>query len=127
MKEDKISGQTPLTQSERGQIRNEQVFRRANEKVQKELKILERMAKADGDTTVIPAKDMTLKFYCECSNENCRERIKMTLHKYEELHKDRSHFIVLPGHETIEVEKVISEKNDYSLVDKFVTLSEQSI
>jgi hypothetical protein len=124
MSQSKKSNQRPLSQSAKRQIRNEQVFRRANEKVQRELKKLEKMASSEGNDKIIPADKMVLQFYCECSDANCKERIAMTLSEYEKLHKDRSHFIVLPKHETKSIEKIVSKNDDYNVVDKFLTLSE---
>ncbi len=64
---------------------------------------------------------MTLHFYCECSNEDCHERIALPLSKYKEIHSDRSRFIVMPEHEVPSIENVVSKKTKYSVVDKFVT------
>ena len=122
MKKDKSRKRsTPPTLSEQRQIENEVVFRKANERVLKELSKLGKLAKAEGQDELIPDKNMILHFYCECSDENCRERIALPLSKYRELHKNRSKFILLPDHEAIAIEEVVMEKSDYSVVDKFLT------
>ncbi|MES2971013.1 MAG: hypothetical protein V4702_01680 [Patescibacteria group bacterium] len=113
-----------LSPSERRQVENEVVFRRANEKVQNSLDKLEKIAREERDDSFKSHPDMTLHFYCECSDENCRERIVLSLSKYQELHKDRSQFIVMPKHDIPSLEKVVSNKFKYSVVDKFVTPSE---
>lgn len=127
MKKKRSSKQaTSQSRSERRQIENEVVFRKANEKVQEGLQKLEAMAKAEGVHSIIPDKDMPLHFYCECSDENCRERIVLSLSKYEKLHKDRSRFIVLPNHETAAIEDVVYEQSKYAVVDKKETPPEDA-
>lgn len=58
------------------------------------------------------------QFYCECSRPKCIERITLTPREYEKLHKDERHFITIAGHEFTEVEKVISKKGAYQVVEK---------
>lgn len=116
----------PHPPAERRQIENEVVFRKANERVQKGLAKLGTSARNEGHDTLIPSEDLELHFYCECSDENCHERIVMALSKYKALHRDRSRFIVCPDHETTALEEVVAEKQRYSVVEKFVTPSEAS-
>src|ERR1044072_3709931 len=80
-------------------VENEVIFRQANQKVQDGLARLEKMAIEHGQSEMVEKYDVPLHFYCECANENCRERIIMTSDKYKELHQNKSQFIVLPGHE----------------------------
>lgn len=107
--------------SEQRQIENEVVFRKANERIQDGLIKLEKLAKREGHETVVPHKDLSVHFCCECSDENCRERIVLTLEQYQKLHTDRRRFIVVPAHETAAIEEVVSKKTDYEVVEKFVT------
>lgn len=112
--------------SERRQIENEVVFRNANEQIQKDLDELRKKAKAEGHDSLIPDKDLDLHFYCECSDENCRERIVLALSKYKQLHQDRSQFIVSPKHETTAIEDVVSKKITYTVVEKFIVPPEKA-
>lgn len=102
-------------------VENEVVFRRANEKVQKRLKDLNIQAKADGHTPLVRNDDLPLHFFCECSDENCRERIVLKSSKYESLHKNRRQFIVLPNHQAPIVERVIIKQPEYAVVEKSIT------
>jgi hypothetical protein len=120
MKNHKAGQDKPITASERRQIENEVVFRQMNEKVEKGLKKLDKMAKAEGYHTDLQVDDMVLNFYCECSDENCHQRIPLTLKKYEELHDNRKKFIVIPGHEVAAIEKVVAKKSHYAEVKKFI-------
>jgi len=63
--------------------------------------------------------DKPLAFNCECSNMDCGEAVEMTIHDYEKLHERRDRFVIVPGHETASVEKVISTHDGYAVVEKF--------
>jgi hypothetical protein len=63
--------------------RNEALFRRVNERVKEVNKAFEPILE-DAD------------FYCECNDIDCMETIAMTLHEYEALRNDSTHFAVIP-------------------------------
>lgn len=96
--------------SERRLAKNEVVFRQANQQVQKFMQE-QNAGKKD--------KESELHFYCECSNENCRERVMLTPTKYGKLHKNSSQFVIKPGHSVAEVEKVVKTAPDYEVVEKY--------
>lgn len=110
---------TSPSQSQRRQIENEVVFRKANEKVQIDLSKLRKLAEANGDVALVPSDDLVLHFYCECSDENCRQRIELSLSKYKKLHQDRKQFIICPNHEAVSIEKVVASNAKFSVVEKF--------
>jgi len=101
---------------------NEVVFRRKNESVVKGLEHLEDLAKETNQPEMIRKLKRPLRFYCECSDENCRKRIKLSPNEYAAIHKQRSTFIVLPGHEVTTVENVKSTETNYFIVEKFIEL-----
>lgn len=107
----------PKPLSLRRLLENEVVFRRANEKVQKFMQ----QQNAEQD-----AQPAALHFYCECSNEDCRERIVMTPARYAKLHDNRRHFIIKPGHGVANIEKIVKIAADYSVVEKHVTPPEKA-
>lgn len=109
------------------QIENEAVFRKANEEVTQKLEKFSARATKEGDADLAPDGDMELFFCCECSDENCQERIAMKISTYKELHFDRHNFIVLPGHETNEIEDTIVKKKRFSLVRKFFKPPEDGV
>ena len=43
---------------------------------------------------------------CECDNLACAERISITLREYERVREHGDRFLILPGHENVEVEKI---------------------
>lgn len=92
--------------SKRKLAENEVVFREANKSV----------AEFAGDAA---SDDRPLRFYCECSKDECRERIELTPAKYRELHPNNRLFIALPGHEITEIEKIVSRQDEFIVIEKF--------
>ncbi len=103
-------------------IENEAIFRRYNEKVFNGFKDLKDLAADDGNEDVtVGIEKMEFQFFCECSDENCKERIKMKMADYSAIHKNRNRFIVLPDHQVVAVEKIIKKNSTYSEVEKYKT------
>lgn len=107
-----------ISHAERRQIENEMIFRRVNEKVGDDLGALDAMHIEDGNIELIRDDDLKLEFKCECSDENCTERISMLLNEYQEIHTDRDTFIVIPDHQVDPIEKVIRKEHRYNVVKK---------
>ena len=60
------------------------------------------------------------EFVCECSDQNCTERVEATLDEYENVRADATRFLVRPGHEDSRVERVVKRRGRrYSVVEKF--------
>ena len=55
---------------------------------------------------------------CECGDRECGERIAAPLEDYEETRADGSHFLVSPGHEVPEHERVVKTKPGFRIVAK---------
>ncbi len=112
--------------SQRRLAENEVVFRQLNESLQKGIEETNRLAEEDGqpEYLIIPkANDEPLHFFCECSDETCAKRVKINLQKYIELHKPRNHFVLVPGHEVLAIEKIIARHEPkYIVVEKLVKL-----
>jgi hypothetical protein len=109
---------TPL--SERRYAENEVAFREANHKIQDELDQISAQAQAEGHPFA-EHESLQLHFYCECADEKCRERVVLSLRDYREAHANVSRFVLLPGHEVPEVERVVRREPTYMIVEKFVT------
>lgn len=104
--------------AERRQIENEMIFRRMNEKVGDNLDALNAMHIEDDNPHLISDEDFLLRFKCECSDENCNERIPLKLSEYQKIHVDRDTFIVKPKHQVDAIEEVIETKPEYCVVIK---------
>jgi hypothetical protein len=116
---------TNSTPSNRRLAENEAYFRQYNEQVQKRLKEIDGIAVEEGKTHLTHDESETLfHFYCECSDEDCRKRIALSLNTYTSCHKQRDHFIVLPGHEVRSIERVIAKQPEFWLVEKFIPVPE---
>jgi hypothetical protein len=62
--------------------------------------------------------DYQVEFVCECSRAACIETISLTVEQYEAVRSSPTVFVVLPGHETPEVEVTLLTNGRYSLVEK---------
>ena len=60
----------------------------------------------------------TMDLICECGDAQCHERLAMTPTAYEALRADALLFVIAPGHETPEVERVVEAREDYEIVRK---------
>lgn len=89
---------------------NEVVCRRLNGRIEE----LNRVAQMVEE----PPEAEQAAFLCECSLTECRERIPMSADAYARAHATRDRFIVIPGHETEEVEQVVTRRTDYLVVVK---------
>jgi len=107
-----------ISLTERRQIENEMIFRRANEKVGTDLDTLDAMHMDDGNPELVSDDTLVLHFKCECSDENCDTRIPMKLHEYQKIHKNRDSFIIKLKHQVESIEKVILTKSNYNVVEK---------
>jgi hypothetical protein len=92
--------------SERRLKENEVIFQQANKGV------------ADFVLEESDQADPVIKFYCECANIDCRERISLRASQYRQLHKDQRHFIALNGHEIPQIESVVSRHGGFVVVKK---------
>jgi len=99
---------------------NEVFFRQYNETIQKGFDHLTKIAEREGEEPYAYDSETPLYFYCECSDEDCRERVFISLSAYNDIHKDRDSFIVVPGHEVAEIEHVVVRKPEYHVVRKFI-------
>lgn len=98
---------------------NEAVFRMYNEAVMDGFDNLRMVADREGWSSDIRELDDPLHFYCECSNEDCKERIMVRPSVYGAIHKNRKRFTIRCGHETLSVESVVDETSAYCVVEKF--------
>lgn len=104
-------------QSQERRIKNEQQFRDINEQLKK---ATERMIQAREAGYVL------IDFYCECSDKTCEERLKLTSDAFESLHGNELQFIIKPGHEHPDIERVIASYPHYVVVEKMEHLVKDS-
>lgn len=109
---------TNIPRSERRQIENEMIFRRVNERVGDDLGALDAMHIDDHNLDLMWDDTVLLKFFCECSDEDCDQRIALKLSVYKKIHENRDKFIIKFKHQVKEIEKVILSEENYSIVEK---------
>ena len=85
--------------------RTEALFRDVNERIAESA---ERFSACDAE------------FVCECADPACAERVPATLEQYEEVRYVGTHFLLTPGHEITEVERVVKRPHKRTVVvEKF--------
>jgi 8-oxo-dGTP diphosphatase len=106
--------------SKQRRMRNEQVIKQANEHT-RELagRLLDTEAK-----TFLP-----LAFICECSDRDCTATLELSSDEYMVAHQYPDQFIIKPGHEHLDIERILSTLPDasepaYCIVEKY-TLGQQ--
>ena len=57
-------------------------------------------------------------FVCECADEDCTERVRLSLGEYERLRANPRFFVVRTGHEEERIERVVSDRGRYRVVEK---------
>src|SRR3954447_5336287 len=58
-------------------------------------------------------------FVCECADPKCAHRITAGLDEYEDVRADATHFIVAPGHDEPDIERVVDRNGEFMVVEKF--------
>jgi hypothetical protein len=85
--------------------RTESLFRNVNER------IAETAERFDAHET---------EFVCECSDQQCTERVEATVEEYERVRKHGTYFLLRPGHEDTRVERVVEQRSHrHAVVEKF--------
>lgn len=84
--------------------KNEVLFREVNERIEE----MSRGLRSQGP----------IDFLCECGLEGCTEPIAMTIEEYETVRANPQHFAVTPGHEILDVERVVSQNERFVVVEK---------
>jgi len=104
--------------SQRRLAENEVIFRLYNESVQQRIDAFNKEAAEQGAAPLEIRGEEPLYFYCECSDESCNKRIRITLNDYNRIHKARDMFTIICGHEIKEFEDVIAQEEGYCVAKK---------
>lgn len=95
--------------SRRRRAENEVIFRQRNV-------VVKNLARSvlDKDSRL----DLSIKFVCECSDEDCHESIEIPVHEFEQTSHNTRQFIVKAGHQQSDLERVMDYEG-YMVVEKF--------
>lgn len=96
--------------------KNEVLVRSLNERVKD---IAEPFLEVGGTT-----ESERVAFVCECGRDRCFETIELLVAEYERAREDPTRFVIVPGHEILEVERVVSREARFALVEKHEEESE---
>ena len=95
---------------------NEAFFRQVNEEIERAAR-----AQPEGSGAHVYA------FLCECSDADCAERVELTLAEYEGVRADARRFVVVPGHQRGDVERVVARDDAHAVVEKLGRAGEVAV
>ena len=90
-------------------VRNQVLFREVNERLRDLASVV-----PDGHTD----------YLCECSDVSCTVKIELKLSEYEAVRARPKTFFIVPGHERLEVDRVVDGNERYTIVEKIVPLDD---
>jgi hypothetical protein len=94
-----------VSERQRRVAENEAIFREVNERIES----LSHDLRGTG---------RTLQIVCECGDTGCIERIAVPAGRYEDVRGHPARFLLVTGHEQLEVEQVVSVFGAYEIVEK---------
>ena len=86
--------------------KTESLFRSVNERIAEASERFDAGDNGDGE------------FMCECADPNCTHRIDVALEKYEDVRADGATFLLVPGHEHDDIERVVERSGRFHVVEK---------
>jgi hypothetical protein len=57
-------------------------------------------------------------FVCECGDTECSETIQVSIAEYEAARSQPTMFLIVPGHEINEFERVVEQNDRFAVVEK---------
>jgi hypothetical protein len=60
----------------------------------------------------------TVDVVCECSDTECTQRITLPANVYERARAEPTYFLIVPGHETAGIERIVERAERYAIVAK---------
>jgi len=67
------------------------------------------------------------EFICECSDPNCTHGVEASNSEYEKVREDPTTFLVLPGHEQDDIERVVSRRRRLWVREKVQAAVRQTV
>jgi hypothetical protein len=90
---------------ERRAARNQLLFRAVNEQI---LHLTERFQ----------AELLDLDLVCECADPSCIGTVRLELEEFSRIDREQNSFLVIRGHEDVQVEDVVDTRDGYVIVRK---------
>ena len=95
-----------MERDEERRAKNENLFRRINDGIEEVI---------EHSRTV---HSSPVAFVCECSQPDCTTALELTLEEYKEVRRDGDRFLVAPGHEDPQLERVVDTNPRFAIVEK---------
>ena len=86
--------------------RNEAFFREINEGIEEVV---------EHSSTV---RSGAVAFVCECAREDCTQALALTIDEYRKVRRMPTRFVVVRGHEDLQLERVVASAPGYAVVEK---------
>jgi hypothetical protein len=67
--------------------------------------------------------DEPVRFMCECASGECELTLQLTLAEYSHVREHADWFIVIPGHETADIEDIVERRGRFYAVEKHADAS----
>jgi hypothetical protein len=93
---------------------NEELMEELNRRMERMLEEIREEEEGGADA------DDPIAFLCECSHLDCRERVHLEPSLFDRIHKDPDVFVLVPGHEIPDVERIVDQVGDFLIVRKLV-------
>jgi len=93
-----------MSERERRIGSNEALFREVNERISR---IQDDFGQAQ-----------SFEIVCECGRSDCEERLQISHQAYRQVRSNPLHFVVVPGHENPDMERVIERDKTYVVIEK---------
>lgn len=90
----------PVLRSARSQV----LFREVNKRIRE----------------VVASEEDASEYLCECNDGCCTATVLLDSHEYERIRTGPNHFVVAPGHELLEVERIVHQTDRFVTVEKIV-------
>ncbi len=81
--------------------KNELMFREVNERIRN-----------------LASEEASLGILCECGSAECTATLEIDRKVYEQVRSKAREFVVLPGHEMLERERMVGQREGYLIVEK---------
>lgn len=91
---------------------NEETMERINERIDERTEEIRDEDDLEADAPV--------GFFCECSDLGCTARVPLAPSVFRRIHEDPEQFVLVPGHELLDIERVIDRADGYVVVRKTV-------
>jgi len=105
---DTTEGATVFLSAHR-RARNQVIFREVNERPRT-------------PAEVVP--DGNADYLCECSDVSCTEKIELAPVEYEAVRRRPGALFIVPGHESLEVERVVDDLDRYTIIERIVPVDD---